>query len=46
VTPEQIQAVARKYLTADNLTVARLDPQPMDGRRALPGAAGGHTSVR
>jgi len=46
VTPEQIQAVARKYLTADNLTVARLDPQPMDGRQPLPGAAGGHTSVR
>jgi zinc protease len=29
VTPEQVQAVARKYLTSDNLTVAILDPQPM-----------------
>ena len=29
VTPDQIQAVARKYLTSDNLTVAILDPQPM-----------------
>ncbi len=31
ITPEQIQAVARKYLTSDNLTVALLDPQPMSG---------------
>jgi zinc protease len=31
VTPAQIQAVARKYLTADDLTVAVLDPQPLAG---------------
>jgi len=30
VTPEQVQAVARKYLVKDNLTVATLDPQPID----------------
>ncbi|OIQ86851.1 protease 3 precursor [mine drainage metagenome] len=30
VTPEQVQAVARKYLITDNLTVATLDPQPID----------------
>lgn len=30
VTPAQIQAVARKYLIADRLTVAVLDPQPLD----------------
>ncbi len=30
VTAEQVQAVARKYLTDDKLTVAVLDPQPMD----------------
>lgn len=30
VTAEQVQAVARKYLTTDNLTVATLDPQPID----------------
>lgn len=30
VTPEQVQAVARKYLVQDNLTVATLDPQPID----------------
>ena len=31
ITPAQIQAVARKYLTPDNLTVAVLDPQPLAG---------------
>jgi zinc protease len=30
VTPEQVQAVARKYLTDDRLTVAELVPQPLD----------------
>ena len=30
VTAEQVQAVARKYLVQDNLTVATLDPQPID----------------
>ncbi len=30
VTSEQIQAVAKKYLTQDNMTVATLDPQPID----------------
>ena len=30
VTAEQVQAVARKYLNNDNLTVATLDPQPID----------------
>jgi zinc protease len=43
VTPVQIQAVARKYLTPDNLTVAVLDPQPIeneDGPRR--GPTGGH----
>lgn len=30
VTSEQVQAVAKKYLLQDNLTVAILDPQPMD----------------
>jgi len=43
VTPEQVRAVARKYLRDDNLTVAVLRPQPMtsakDGREAT--AAGG-----
>ncbi|HYN55421.1 MAG TPA: pitrilysin family protein [Methylotenera sp.] len=30
VTPEQVQAVAKKYLIQDNLTIATLDPQPLD----------------
>lgn len=30
VTSEQVQAVAKKYLVGDNMTVATLDPQPID----------------
>jgi len=30
VTPEQIQTVAKKYLVEDSLTIAELDPQPID----------------
>ena len=30
VTPQQVQEVARKYLVRDSLTVATLDPQPID----------------
>ncbi len=30
VTPEQVSAVARKYLVPEKLTVGILDPQPMD----------------
>lgn len=38
VTAEQVQAVARKYLTDDNLTVAVLDPLPVArGRQPRPG---------
>ena len=33
VTVEQVQAVARKYLDDDKLTVATLDPQPIDQNR-------------
>jgi zinc protease len=36
VTVAQVQAVARKYLIDDNLTVATLDPQPTSGRKAPP----------
>jgi predicted Zn-dependent peptidase len=30
VTPEQIQAVAKKYLVESNLSVAVLNPLPME----------------
>lgn len=33
VTAEQVQQVAQKYLIDDHLTVAVLDPQPLDGKR-------------
>jgi zinc protease len=32
VTAEQVVSVARKYLVDDRLTVAYLDPQPLDGK--------------
>jgi zinc protease len=38
VTREQIMAVAKKYLTDDRLTVAILDPQPMDTAAVSPAA--------
>jgi zinc protease len=34
VTPEQVQAVAKKYFSDDVLTVATLDPQPVDPKSA------------
>lgn len=40
VSAEQVQAVARKYLTDDRLTIATLDPQPLDNGRE-PGIPGG-----
>ncbi|MCC7486543.1 MAG: insulinase family protein [Burkholderiales bacterium] len=40
VTPEQVREVARKYYVDDALTVAHLDPQPLDGRRPAPPPAG------
>jgi zinc protease len=37
VTPEQVREVARKYFQDDALTIATLDPQPLEGaRRAKP----------
>jgi len=41
VTKEQIKAVAKKYLVDDKLTVAVLDPQPIDPNKARQRAAGG-----
>lgn len=42
VTPEQVRDVARKYLQDDGLTVATLDPQPLDGKRPANTPQGGH----
>jgi zinc protease len=44
VTAEQVQKVARRYLTDDNLYVAMLNPLPMDEQAAArkPVAIGGH----
>ena len=41
VTKEQIQQVAKKYLVDDNLTVAVLDPQPIDPSKPRRRAMGG-----
>ena len=42
VTPEQVQAVARKYLRSDHLTVAELVPQPIDSRQPPRSTSSGH----
>jgi zinc protease len=43
VTAEQVMEVAKKYLIDDRLTVAELDPQPMDSVPRRPPAGGsGH----
>ncbi len=44
VTAQQLQAVANKYLVEKNLTVAELDPLPMDagGKSHSASAGGGH----
>ncbi|MEE4379848.1 MAG: pitrilysin family protein [Candidatus Competibacteraceae bacterium] len=41
VSPEQIRDVARKYLTDDRLTVALLDPLPLNGKPPGPAALSG-----
>ena len=41
VTADQVREVARKYLTDDRLTVATLEPLPLNGRRP-PAPATGH----
>jgi zinc protease len=45
VTAAQVQEVAKKYLIDDELTVAVLDPQPLEGKKK-PAAAGGDQHVR
>ena len=45
VTAEQVQTVAKKYLLEDRLTVAVLDPQPLDST-PIRAAAGGFGHAR
>lgn len=45
VTPEQVQAVAKKYFTSDNLTIAKFIPTGLDGNGATP-AGGGKGPIR
>jgi zinc protease len=35
VTAEQVQTVAKKYFNDENLTIAVLDPQPLDNKKPL-----------
>jgi zinc protease len=41
VTAEQVREAARKYLVDDHLTVAALDPQPLDNVKAAQAPKGG-----
>jgi zinc protease len=41
VTPEQVREVAKKYLKDDSLTVAVLDPQPLDQKAPFAAPPGG-----
>jgi len=41
VTAEQVQAVAKKYLVEDHLTVAVLEPLPMEMKQPMSQVAGG-----
>ena len=45
VTPEQVQAVARKYLLDSNRSIAELDPLPISPDAPMP-SAGGMNHVR
>ena len=42
VTPEQVRAVARKYLINDNMTLAVLDPLPLGDSAANNTKGGGN----
>jgi zinc protease len=42
VTAEQVQAVAKKYFIDDTLTVGKLDPLPLDGKRPVVNTGDAH----
>ncbi len=45
VTAQQVLQVARKYLNDDLLTIAELDPQPLDGANAVKTSSNGGGNV-
>jgi zinc protease len=46
VSPEQVRAVARSYLTDDRLTVATLEPLPLDSQRPVSSGATMDRAIR
>lgn len=46
VTPAQVQAVAKKYLVASNMTIGILDPLPISGKRPPVPMGGGRNDLR
>ncbi|MDH5435824.1 MAG: insulinase family protein [Gammaproteobacteria bacterium] len=46
VTPEQVQQVARKYLIEDHLTVAVLEPLPLENKKGMTNAGGSTHDTR
>jgi zinc protease len=46
VTSEQVQAVAKQYLTEDRLTLARLEPLPIEPGKSFAKPMGGMSHVR
>ncbi len=46
VTAEQVRAVAKKYLVDEGLTIAELEPLPLDPNARRPAPQGGHHDVR
>lgn len=46
VTAQQVQAVAQKYLILNRLTIAKLNPLPIQKGQVVPTGLGGPTNVR
>jgi zinc protease len=46
VSADQVREVARRYLTDDRMTLARLDPLPVEPGKRAAGAMGGMHHVR
>ncbi|MCB1858228.1 MAG: insulinase family protein [Gammaproteobacteria bacterium] len=46
VTPEQVRAVARKYINDENLTLAELEPLPLEDRKVSANTQGARNDLR